>query len=266
MSLKRYKIVDILVFMVLAFVFELLNYYASTKLEDFRLVFLSYSVVLSIICVYRWGLIGTVVSLAGGIGACIASSNATLPQYIAYGLGNLIGVLLPSIIFIKVIGRKITNKQKWITFSYFVISFILVLVFRCLIVGFFKINNFGSIFVNSLKNQIIMQSMSFVISSIILIVANRNNGDMLVEMVSYIKDVQDRKKLGGLKEIKESPKFNFDKPLTAPDEMDEAFILDGGQLSNKELKELDAIMYEDVDEEADPLDILTSNQEEKEGL
>ena len=35
---------------------------------------------------------------------------------------------------------------------------------------------------------------------------------------------------------------------------------------NKELKELDAIMYEDVDEEADPLDILTSNQEEKEGL
>ena len=68
------------------------------------------------------------------------------------------------------------------------------------------------------------------------------------------------------KEIKESPKFNFDKPLTAPDEMDEAFILDGGQLSNKELKELDAIMYEDVDEEADPLDILTSNQEEKEGL
>ena len=60
---------------------------------------------------------------------------------------------------------------------------------------------------------------------------------MLVEMVSYIKDVQDRKKLGGLKEIKESPKFNFDKPLTAPDEMDEAFILDGGQLSNKELKE-----------------------------
>ena len=145
MSLKRYKIVDILVFMVLAFVFELLNYYASTKLEDFRLVFLSYSVVLSIICVYRWGLIGVIVSFAGGVGACIASSNATLPQYIAYGIGNLIGVLLPSIIFIKVIGRKIMDKQKWITFSYFVISFILVLVFRCLIVGFFEINNFGFI-------------------------------------------------------------------------------------------------------------------------
>ena len=266
MSLKRYKIVDILVFVALAFIFELLNYYASTKLDDFKLVFLSYSVVLSIICVYRWGLIGTIVSFAGGIGACIAASNLTLPQYVAYGFGNLLGVFLPSILFLKVIGRKIMDKQKWITFSYFVLSFILVIVFRCLIVGFFEINNFGSIFLNSLKNQIIMQSMSFVISALILVVANRKNGDMLVEMVSYIKNVQDRQKLGGLKEIKESPKFNFDKPLTEPDEMDEAYILDGGQLSNKELKELDAVMYEDVDEEADPLDILTSNQEEKEGL
>ena len=41
--------------------------------------------------------------------------------------------------------------------------------------------------------------------------------------------------------------------------MDEAYILDGGQLSNKELKELDAIMYEDIDEELDPMDVLTSN-------
>ena len=104
-----------------------------------------------------------------------------------------------------------------------------------------------------------MQSMCLVISLVILLIANRKNGDMVVEMKSYIKKVQDYQKLGGLKEIKESPKFNHDKPLTAPDEMDEAYILDGGQLSNKELKELDAIMYEDIDEELDPMDVLTSN-------
>ena len=102
--------------------------------------------------------------------------------------------------------------------------------------------------------------MCLVISIVILAIANRKNGDMLVEMKSYIKKVQDYQKLGGLKEIKESPKFNQDKPLTEPDEMDEAYILDGGQLSNKELKELDDLMYLDVDEQADPMDILTSKQ------
>ena len=104
-----------------------------------------------------------------------------------------------------------------------------------------------------------MHLQVIVISLVILLIANRKSGDMVVEMKSYIKKVQDYQKLGGLKEIKESPKFNHDKPLTAPDEMDEAYILDGGQLSNKELKELDAIMYEDIDEELDPMDVLTSN-------
>ena len=40
--------------------------------------------------------------------------------------------------------------------------------------------------------------------------------------------------------------------------MDEAYILDGGQLSNKELQELDDLMYQDIDDE-DPMDVLTSN-------
>ena len=68
-----------------------------------------------------------------------------------------------------------------------------------------------------------------------------------------------------LKEIKENPKFNHDKPLTEPDEMDEAYILDGGQLSNKELKELEEMMYLDVDEQQDPMDILTSISKNEKG-
>lgn len=259
MSLKKYKAVDLLVFTILAAIFELLCYYVTTNVDDFQVIFLSYSIVLSLISIFRWGLIGSIVVFVGGIASCIISSESNYTHYFAYGIGSVIGVVLVALLFQYLIGREKLKKYPILLYVYLIVDFVVVIFIRCLIVSLFNINNFSEVLISSLKNQFVMQSMCLVISLVILLIANRKNGDMVVEMKSYIKKVQDYQKLGGLKEIKESPKFNHDKPLTAPDEMDEAYILDGGQLSNKELKELDAIMYEDIDEELDPMDVLTSN-------
>lgn len=259
MSLKKYKAVDLLVFTILAAIFELLCYYVTTNVDDFQVIFLSYSIVLSLISIFRWGLIGSIVVFVGGIASCIISSESNHTHYFAYGIGSVIGVVLVALLFQYLIGREKLKKYPILLYVYLIVDFVVVIFIRCLIVSLFNINNFSEVLISSLKNQFVMQSMCLVISLVILLIANRKNGDMVVEMKSYIKKVQDYQKLGGLKEIKESPKFNHDKPLTAPDEMDEAYILDGGQLSNKELKELDAIMYEDIEEELDPMDVLTSN-------
>ena len=259
MSLKKYKAVDLLVFTILAAIFELLCYYVTTNVDDFQVIFLSYSIVLSLISIFRWGLIGSIVVFVGGVASCIISSESNYTHYFAYGIGSVIGVILVALLFQYLIGREKLKKYPILLYVYLIVDFVVVIFIRCLIVSLFNINNFSEVLISSLKNQFVMQSMCLVISLVILLIANRKNGDMVVEMKSYIKKVQDYQKLGGLKEIKESPKFNHDKPLTAPDEMDEAYILDGGQLSNKELKELDAIMYEDIDEELDPMDVLTSN-------
>ena len=163
-----------------------------------------------------------------------------------------------ALLFQYAIGREKLKNTPFLLFIYLIVDFIVVIFLRCLIVSLFEFDNFKEVLIDSLLNQIVMQSMCLVISIVILAIANREKGDMLVEMKSYIKKVQDYQKLGGLKEIKESPKFNHDKPLTEPDEMDEAYILDGGQLSNKELQELDELMYQDIDND-DPMDVLTSN-------
>ena len=88
--------------------------------------------------------------------------------------------------------------------------------------------------------------MAILISCFILLIAARKKGDIVVEMKAYIKEVQDSQKLGGLKEIKESPNFNAERQLTKKNEMDEAYILDGGTLSEKELRELDKMMQEEL--------------------
>ena len=265
MKLSKYKTVDILVFTVLAALFELLCYYVSTNVNDFKIIFLSYTIVLSLICIFRWGLIGSVVALSGGLAACIISKEATIEHYLAYSVGSVAGVIVVALLFQYLIGREKLKKYPLLLVLYLIIDFVVVIFFRCLIISLFDLYNFKETLIGSLRNQIVMQSMCLVISMVILLVANRKNGDMIVEMKSYIKRVQDYQKLGGLKEIKESPKFNHDKPLTDPDEMDEAYILDGGQLSNKDLKELDDLMYLDEQEDEDPMDILTSNYKKEGG-
>jgi hypothetical protein len=237
---------DILVFVVLAAVFEYINYFASTNLQGFKLMFLSYSVVLSLICIFRWGYVGSIVAMVGGLAACLTSSTLKSEIYLSYGLGNLIGMFIPSLFFLNVITREKMKNNKLFLVLYLMACYVSVVVFRCLILSLFD-KDIINYFVNSLRGEFIMESVSFVISIVILLIAARSKGDLVVEMKAYIKEVQERQKLGGLKEIKESPNFNAERQLTKKNEMDEAYILDGGTLSEKELRELDKMMQEELD-------------------
>lgn len=264
MSLKKYKTLDLFVFVLLAVIFEVANYKLYESFDSFKLLFLSYSIVIALICTYRWGLIGCLPAFAGGLAACIATSSYSTELLLAYCGGNTIGVLISALIFQYGFKRK-ALQNKLLLIIYFTFMFGLVLLLRASMVALFSNENFSIEFINSIKGSIVIESMSYVVSIIVLLIASRKNGNFMIEMIEYIKDVQDEEKLGGLKKIKESPKFNFDNPLTEADEMDEAYILDGGQLSNKQLKELDDGMNEEIDESLDPMGILTSDSDKEEG-
>ena len=240
MSFKTYKWVDIGILSVIAVVFEFLNFFASTSFESFKLIFLSYSIVICLIACYRWGLEGIVVGILGSLAACVAAKSNDPISYFAYITGAL-AQLIPILIFQYLIGRERIIK-KYILIPYLVISFVTVVITRCFVGSLFA-DNFLNDFIANLQYEVILESMSLVISIIILLIASRKKGNLLVDMYSYIKDLKDHMILGGLKEYHEMPNFNFDKPFTEEDQMDDGNILDGGTLSYKELKELDE-MYQ----------------------
>ncbi|MGM9858741.1 MAG: hypothetical protein ACI311_05810 [Bacilli bacterium] len=245
MSFRKYKTIDICIFILLAVVFEILNYYATTKLEDFGLIFLSYSIVITLICMFRWGLVGSVVGLCGGLTACLIAGSSDIGQYVAYAVGNLT-IILPALIFQVKIGKDKLKEKKILLFVYLLCCFITVFFFRCLIISLFDIKNFASTFIQAVRNVILIECMSVVISFLILIVASRKNSELLVDMKEYVLKVQDNMKLGGLKEYKSKEYFNFDKPFTEEDEIDEAFLLDGGKMSNAEMEQLDELFKDDI--------------------
>ena len=247
MSLRKFKAIDIMIFAIIAIVFEVLNFYATTKLDDFGLIFMSYSIVISLICIYRWGLIGSVVAVAGGLAACVISGATEVSQYVAYTVGNL-SILLPALFFQNKLGRQVLKEKKLILLAYLLVTFIVVYSFRCLIISLFDINNFLSTFINSIRNVIVIECMSVVISFLILIVASRKYSELFVDMKEYVYRVQDNMKLGGLKEYKSQDNFNFDKPYTEEGEIDEAFLLDGGVMSKEDMEKLDDLFKEDIEQ------------------
>ncbi len=239
MSFKQFRTIDILIFSAIAIAFELLNYFATTSLGSFKLIFMSYSIVLSLVTMYRWGLKGSVVAFLGGLAACLVSRTTSFPHYVGYSVGNLLGVVIGYLIFQKVIGKeKLMAHHHGLLFLYLFIDFVFVILLRCIIICAFDPSTFFSNLINSLRSELIFESMSYVISNLILAICARKNGNLLIEMKEYVVDVQNKKKLGGLKEMQESPYFNKDNPFTEPQEFDESNILEGGTLNQEELDSL----------------------------
>jgi len=259
MSLKTFKNVDLLLFTLVAVIFEVINRFVSVNLGSFQLIFMSFSIVLTLIAMYRWGIAGIVIALFAKTMQIVIDSkhNKYYQFYVAYVLGTILAVLLGYLIFQKLIGKK-RIKNNFLMISYLIFDSFMAMIFISTIFTFFKAN-----FADYMKQLLVQECMSIFMSIIILLVANRKNGNILVEMKTYVKDVQESKKLGSLKEIKESPKYNSDRPYTEYDQLDDQNILDGGTMDSIQLKDLEK-MYKEYDKIStdDPIDCL-AKQEKK---
>ncbi|MCQ2792120.1 MAG: hypothetical protein MJ208_01205 [Bacilli bacterium] len=265
MTLKQFKWVDLLLFSVIAVVFEAINHFASVNLGSFQLIFMSFTIVLTLISMYRWGVSGLIVLIfASLISVVISPNNKEIEAYTSYICGGILGMLPGFLIFQLLIGKK-RIKNTFIIISYLLFDFIMVILFRSLISSFFYLDKLKDIFVGNLQNLLVQESMSMFTSTVLLLIANRKNGNILVEMNKYVKEVHELKKLGGLKEMKESPNYNSDNPFTEFGQIDDSTILDGGTLDADQLKDLLKMYDESANIKIDnPMDCLTGQDKKEE--
>lgn len=260
MTLKQFKWVDLLLFSLVAVIFEVINHFATANIASFKIVFMSFTIVLTLISIYRWGISGIIVMLfASVIGVAVSSHNAEYQHYVTYVIGGILGMIPGYIIFQMIIGRK-RIKNNLLIILYLLFDFTMVILIRSFFSHILKVSDF----VTSLSGLFIQESMSIATSIIILLVANRKKGNVVVEMNNYVREVKEEKKLGSLREIKEKPNFNSDSSFTEFNQLDESNILDGGTLDVDQLKELEK-MYKDYGKitKGNPTDCLTKHEGEK---
>lgn len=242
MSKAKFKLLDIAIFCMLAIAFEFINYYASARLGKYVICFLSYSIILSLISIYRWGVLGTTVGVCGAIAACISFKNFNLETMLIYIGGNLSLVLM--CLFIKIFKHEKIKKNIGLLSLYLVSGYILVFTVRSLIAMIF-----GKEFISVFRDYFVTDSISIFISFIVLLISRGKNG-ILTEMNQYVKDVYEER-TNPMKELvvlHEDPYYNPTAEVIDPDQFNDANIMEGGTLSQEDLDKLQKIYDEKENE------------------
>ena len=246
MTKEAFKKIDIAIFAIIAVILEVVIYCISGFFKSDLPIFVSFSIILSLISIYRWGVFGSIVAVAGGIASAIVRSFNGLVNFnlfIIYGLGNAF-VALSYLLLIKP-GRKKISENNLGLVGYELFGYTVVLIGRSIIALILTRSSFTSNFIS----YIAPECLGFVIGIVILMISNKPNG-VLVEMNQYIIDVHkemENDKLH-LKKIKDSDSYDAISDVTTKDKINDASLLDGGTLDESQLKELQLMFDESLTE------------------
>lgn len=253
MSKDTFKMIDITIFSIIAIILEIAIYFGSqavNSVSNLMPVFVSFSIILSLISIYRWGVIGSLVCVCGGLASAFAQQSSTgtfeLNLYLIYGIGNAC-VGLSYILLLKGGRKKISSRMIYLV-GYELFGYLAVIIGRSIIILLIMHNSFT----DNLLAFVGPECMGFVIGMLVLNIANKPNG-VLVEMNEYIKSVHDemREDKLHLKAIKESDSYDAISDVTKKSMINDASLLDGGNLNQNQLDELQLLYDESLSEKGE---------------
>lgn len=101
-GVKKYQGIDLMIWVILLFVFEFLTVKAGSVWFSSQPWSLSIVPALTAIVYMRWGAYGILYAFLGGIAVSFAS-DATSMQYVIYSFGNLLSALL--LLMFRTVGK-----------------------------------------------------------------------------------------------------------------------------------------------------------------
>ncbi|WZL81192.1 hypothetical protein QBE53_15530 [Vallitaleaceae bacterium 9-2] len=185
MSLKEYKRFDIAFMMFLAFVAELLGQYLHLKLPGAGF-YLSFSTMIIVITMIRWGVIGASVSLGIVLASIIVTKKIDFLiisiQLISYASAGII----PIIFYKKTVYEIISTT--WMFLLYIISTFAIITLSYSLL-AMMKGYSFGDIFLLYFNRQLFTLLMSYIVLLMI-----RHQKELLVDMTIYFNEDKETKK------------------------------------------------------------------------
>lgn len=124
-TFKQYRNVDLIIFSVIAAVFEVVATLATSKWFPGQPMSISITLAMILIAMHRWNAYSAVVAVSGGLALCIASS-ASIEQYLVYCVGNVFALV--SLFLFKLFTKERVRNGPFLTIllsatSYVAMSF-----------------------------------------------------------------------------------------------------------------------------------------------
>ncbi len=186
MKLEQYRRFDLIVLSVLALGAEGLGMWLHNKLPGAG-YYLSFSSLVAIIALMRWGIHGIVVNSLLAILTTLLSETISVPMFLYYFVSNSAVLIVPKIFgFIET--SKIVSRSYWLL-GYIVTFYGVITLSRGLLGGLINITFTESVMLT------ISQILFCMIMSYLVLILLKNREGLLVDMKSYFINEQ--------KEIKE---------------------------------------------------------------
>lgn len=273
MNKTNYKIFDLFIFTLIASAVEGINVYAFSALKihvngySFNQLFtLSFACVMGVIAIFRWNAFGLVVAPIAGITSVsvrlLLNQSVTVNLWLAYSLGYL-GLAVCLLFFYKR-NKKELRQDKPKMIVYYLTGYLAVEVCRALCqIGS---ENYWSL----LWNYVCFDLLNIIFGGIVFFIALRQDS-LVVDMNTYLVELHDfQAKLGGQDIVSKNVNISVEE-LSEANEINEAAILDGGTLSNDDLRKMEAFRrkFENreskYDKENEMLEDYRKNKEAKHG-
>lgn len=240
-SYSQYKIADILLFLVIMFVCEVINIFAIRRWFSGMMFTVSVMLLVSLVVLIRWNLLGAIFPVAGGLVYCWMM-GAEGWQFAEYAIGNAF-IVIVWFLFFAIPKEKVVGHW-WLTAAYALVAFILMVLGRATVAACFG-KGFATPFIQNLTTESL--NFAFALSGLMIL---RKIEGMLADQKKYLIKVTTERDT-----IKHAEEFHWDgytelneedlQALAAMDEYDRAVKFNKRSL--KELKENDG--YDETEDE-----------------
>lgn len=187
MSFKKYRFIDLLVFLLLFLLFEFLIGKASTKWFVGEPFVVSLTIPFLLLIGMRWDKFSLIHCVLFGLYyVVIYSSSYTLAQFLIYIIGNLGFVL--AILFLKLVGKEKVRTNIYLTIIYVVIGFLSIELFRGLSAIIFAKQSIAII-----PQYLFTDLLNLVFALVIVLIARTRDGLFMDQKTYLFKLDKERK-------------------------------------------------------------------------
>lgn len=174
---KQFKTVDLVVFSVLALISEFVSIQLLNVFDGAGMVF-SFAILITLIAIYRWGYIGSIVYVVAGLGSLFVSTNYGV-NILYYPIANI--AIVGTVLVFKVLKKEDFKTKGLYLFIYSVVPILFLSISKGLILWIVDGNVFG--FTDYFASQLLTILITFIVLNLVVRVEG-----LLEDMNTYIQE------------------------------------------------------------------------------
>ncbi len=231
MSKQTFEAIDLLIFSILSAGSEALIIWGFNNIGKYDGYIVSFTVVISLISIYRWNILGVIPGILGGMASIAMSFSKGIS--LGYVLANTASYLF---LLFELIWFKKNDKKKMTTnfgkmFAYYVTGYLLYEIGKCICfaIGTPNANDLGKLLIT----YVVWDLLNILVGGLVFYIAIRQK-TVVYDMNTYL--IEQSKGTSTSRARDEISNYSSLEEMAEADEVSDIALLDGGTLSESDLK------------------------------